>query len=279
MSLDAIRSELMKLSEKLTSGTVAEWEKYKYARDVELYVNINKELDKLGQKTLELNQDLIKKSHKVGYAVSMYDIDKQTGFKFAVINSGFANIPYGTIAKLMNDADFLASVSDLKAKAKRNIKQTISQGLIQGKGIPEISKGIKDSLGMSATRAVRIARTETQKAVNSGALDGTNYAQENGVKLVKQWISTKDSRTRPDHVAMDRQIAETEGTDGQMYFKTPEGDLGLAPGQFGIANQDIACRCSYVNITEDYQAPVIPQGIKTDFSNFNQWVENKFGAQ
>jgi hypothetical protein len=55
---------------------------------------------------------------------------------------------------------------------------------------------------------------------------------------VKQWDSTVDARTRSTHVGLDGQLREIE-----QPFKSPTGATAMYPGGFGVAGEDINCRC------------------------------------
>jgi hypothetical protein len=62
-------------------------------------------------------------------------------------------------------------------------------------------------------------------------------AKERGADIVKQWDSALDARTRPTHAAIDGQIREIDEP-----FES-EGHMAMHPGGFGIASEDINCRC------------------------------------
>ncbi len=298
-ALTGIRSELMKLNEKMGAGITQEWQKYKYARDVELYRNINKELEKLGQRTVDLTDDLKKYTYKQGYYAGIYDIDKKTGFTFTVSNPTFANIPVTAFEGLVKFDEFL-DVSHNPRLILGNfpelIKSAINQGLIRGKGVGEIAKVIKKEIGVKTWKAVQVAQTETLRATNKGALDSYAYAEQNGVKIRKKWLHgvvtfrTKRSyvnphpyEPRPEHEQLNNTYADVEGENGEMYFELKSGEdkgaLALAPGQFGIARQDIYCSCAISAETVDYKPPVMPEGINKDFSNFNSWYKDKVGSE
>ncbi len=95
-------------------------------------------------------------------------------------------------------------------------------------------------------RADTIARTESITALRAGRREGIEQAIEQGAiggRAIKRvWSATLDSRTRPDHVAMDNM--EVDGMD--TPFRLPDGSLMLFPGDTSMgasAAQTIACRC------------------------------------
>ena len=77
-----------------------------------------------------------------------------------------------------------------------------------------------------------------QMLYNAAALDYGKGAKERGCDLVKVWDSTLDMKTRPTHRECDGQVRELDEN-----FKNANGEA-KAPGQFGIASEDINCRCA-----------------------------------
>lgn len=91
------------------------------------------------------------------------------------------------------------------------------------------------------SRSTVIARTETIRASNAGALAAI---QDAGIGT-KQWLSTNDTRTRPDHRAADGQIvgaseAFTVGGEKLQYPGDPDAS----------AKQTIQCRCTVIPIVD-----------------------------
>ena len=78
--------------------------------------------------------------------------------------------------------------------------------------------------------AYRIARTEGHRIQNQSAMKAANKAKEKGADVVKQWDATLDSRTRPTHTLLDRQIRELEEP-----FEVA-GKKAMYPSGFGIAS-------------------------------------------
>ena len=69
-------------------------------------------------------------------------------------------------------------------------------------------------------------------------MDAANKAKEKGADVVKQWDATLDSRTRPHHAQLDGQIRELN-----KPFEVA-GRKAMYPSGFGIAAEDIHCRCA-----------------------------------
>ncbi len=84
-------------------------------------------------------------------------------------------------------------------------------------------------------RSTLIARTETTRAAGWGNVT----AFKEGGAEAKEWVATRDNRTRDDHDEMDGQVV---GIDEP--FETPGGEDGDHPGDFDDPAEDCNCRCT-----------------------------------
>ena len=117
--------------------------------------------------------------------------------------------------------DFLANyelqlLGDVSTELASGIKRTITQGVLQGKSIPEVARDIgrvvedpdafktagKTVFKTAQQRATLIARTETLRAHNEGR---KVFYREVGVKKVK-WITAHDERTCPECAPRDGKV-------------------------------------------------------------------------
>lgn len=92
-------------------------------------------------------------------------------------------------------------------------------------------------------RAEVIARTESITALRAGRDEGVRQAIEQGAmeNVTKEWDSTGDARTRPDHLKMDGDKAEMD-----KPFTAPDGSELMYPGDTSLnadASQTAMCRC------------------------------------
>jgi len=117
--------------------------------------------------------------------------------------------------------DFLANyelqlLGDVSTELASGIKRTITQGVLQGKSIPEVARDIgrvvedpeafktagKTVFKTAQQRATLIARTETLRAHNEGR---KVFYREVGVRKVK-WITAHDERTCPECAPRDGKV-------------------------------------------------------------------------
>lgn len=97
--------------------------------------------------------------------------------------------------------------------------------------------------------AQRIARTESTNVLNEATLQrGFAMEAEQGIPMVKVWISARDSRVRPTH-------APVTGAHGQVRplrepFSVGEALLMRPGDESGPLDEVIQCRCSITVLTE-----------------------------
>lgn len=122
---------------------------------------------------------------------------------------------------------------------KKTVKAEITRGFSGGKGYEWIARRISLKAGISQNRAFTIARTEGHRVTSEAEMDCMAAAKEKGADVVKEWISTLDSVTRGTHVELDGQIRELE----EEFVIPSSGARAMYPGGFGIASEDVNCRC------------------------------------
>lgn len=135
-----------------------------------------------------------------------------------------------------------------------NIKQDISVGLMNGDRYSTMANRIKRSVDGDYKKAVRIARTETHRVREAGNHDAAvsvNDALKGstaGIRMTKTWRTMKDERVRPVKAKGKNRKYDHRKMEGVTIpvdeaFTLPSGAKTLAPGQSGVAGEDINCRC------------------------------------
>ncbi len=138
---------------------------------------------------------------------------------------------------LKNDAG--TKITSITNTTRQNIRDRLAAGVVKGENIYQLADRIR---GLYAEyykkRSQAIARTEVISASNLGAIAG---AVQTGLPLKKEWISTRDTRTREAHVQADGQIV------GQHDPFTVWGEKLNYPGDIGLGaspQNTIQCRCA-----------------------------------
>lgn len=184
--------------------------------------------------------DYLEKSYVNGYVGMYYDLHISSGIPLVIpINQQQvvkalktdSKLSQGLYERLGEDVNYL----------KRSIRAELSRGISNGSTWNEmaahIAKGMNSPFRKAYNNAIRIARTEGHRIQNEAALDGQRGAKSKGADIVKQWDSTLDSRTRPEHRECDGQIREIDEP-----FDVG-GEKMQAPGVGGSARNVCNCRC------------------------------------
>jgi hypothetical protein len=168
-------------------------------------------------------------------------------------------------------------LNDILEKNRRSViydlKQAINIGLTNGDTVDMTARRISKVLDGDYKKAVRVARTETHRVREAGFYEGARDFDEQlkstdtNMRMVKIWRTMKDERVRPqrrkkgkggkwstkmghgaNHMIMDGQTVLVD-----EKFTLSDGNVTDAPGQSGIAAQDINCRCfvRYKLMSED----------------------------
>jgi HK97 family phage portal protein len=120
------------------------------------------------------------------------------------------------------------------------LKVSLGEGLDAGEGTDQLAQRVKTVMGdRIRSSAEVIARTEVLSSYNGGALEG--YRQS-GVVDGKQWLASLDERTRSTHVDAHGQVVALDED-----FEVGAGS-GPAPGQIGLPEEDIMCRCAMLAV-------------------------------
>lgn len=192
-------------------------------------------LDNLKSNNFTSIQDYLRTCYEDGFIGTMYDlqgqgiplifpIDQEQMIRAIVHDTKLSDNLYKTLGHDVNDL-------------KRNISSTISRGIAANDSYANIARSIRINGDVYRNKAYRIARTEGHRITQEATYDAQMKAKETGADVVKQWDSTLDSRTRPEHRQLDGQIREVDEA-----FEI-SGSKAMYPGNFGRASLDINCRC------------------------------------
>lgn len=121
---------------------------------------------------------------------------------------------------------------------KKQIAKHISRGIATSSSYAHIARNIDGASNIGFNKAMRIARTEGHRIQVLSANDAQHAAKAKGCEVVKQWDATLDGRTRPMHRLLDGKLAEIDEP-----FVVDDMEV-MYPGGFGIASQDVNCRCA-----------------------------------
>ena len=155
----------------------------------------------------------------------------------------FELVDAGTIKRLSTVEENLLPYKVVNGKLDvrwnvAKINAEVTQGILQGESIPNISKRLSAVLDMNKTSAIRNARTTVTSAENKGRVDMMHDAAEKGVIMKKGWSAHTDGRERASHAALDGDFVDIddEFANGLQYPGDPDGE----------PEEVYNCRCSLV---------------------------------
>ena len=244
-SLDTVRKQTATLYEKhAKDGILSMSEVSKYNRLGNLEKDIAAEMTRLGGKQVRATTKAIKDV----YQESAYRTAYALNTEMPDIAMNFGLLPTKQVeASVINPISIKwpESVKFNTITATKQIREAITAGIIQGKSYPDVARVIKEKFDMAAYKAERIVRTEAHRARSMGQLATLEEAHEQGVPMLKVWITAMDQRVRDIHGPMDGQKVEMFDEDGNPgLFWDGNNNKAPAPGMFGVAKSDINCRCA-----------------------------------
>ncbi|MCG1816596.1 phage head morphogenesis protein [Staphylococcus epidermidis] len=245
------------------------------------YNRLNKELNRIGQM---LSQDYrevakaIKQSQQNIYiekymmSLFLYEIASQTSMNFDIPTTQTIQT---AIEQPIEFIKLVPTLQKHRDDTLKRIRMHITQGIMSGEGYSKIAKALRDDLGMAKAQSVRVARTETGRALSQAGLDSAMVAKDNGINMKKRWYATKDTRTRDTHRHLDGTSVDIEDN-----FHS-SGCVGPAPKLFvGVASakENINCRCKLLYYIDEDELPTTMR-TKEDgvipFTNYREWEKNK----
>lgn len=211
----------------------------------------------------------------------MWDLEQTGEFSF---NYGLFN--RDTIKATIEKKDMIENPMDRITKKRLlengilKVQSTLTQGLIQGIPYNRMAKDIRDSINGNFNDALRIIRTEGQRAQVLGQQAIYDKAEAEGIEGKWIWDAALDDRTRESHQALD---GVERGEDGYFTFLAGpnKGAKTIEPLQSGIASEDINCRCrlrfEVAGIKPDARIMTDDDGQPINIKNmkYDEWLEWK----
>lgn len=158
---------------------------------------------------------------------------------------------------------------------RQRVQSVMTQGILQGKGIPELAKDVSRNLGArSLGDAVRYSRTMATGVENAARINAYDRAQGMGIQMQKTWIATLDRRTRPEHRVLDRQTIDTD-----KPFKNAFGEI-MYPGDPNANPSNIwNCRCTLISQIKGFERDMSDLSLrntsKLDGMSYEEWLKAK----
>lgn len=260
--MQSIKSIERLLSEGKPEGVDAgEW-----ARTVAMRQNTKKELEsvvdalaaglaKAGQNALAVTNASLPESAATARRIASWQVSNMAGLDVSrLIGHNYAALAATAATSYHGKFDLKAwqGVAD-RGQCMKAIKRAVTRGLLTGEHPEMIAQRFEglfegtEPLSPHA-RAVRIARTETNRVMNEATLERIVEANAKGIKTLKRWDAKLDERVRDSHARVHGEVR----ADGEKF-----SNGCLKPGDGGPA-ESINCRCSLEPVLEGFDPVVVP---------------------
>lgn len=155
---------------------------------------------------------------------------------------------------------------------QNNIKNELTRLFLIGASMPKVSSRLAELGYSSYRRAMTITRTEAGRVQAIARQKAQMEAEKIGIKFEKQWVATLDKRTRHNHQELDGVRVKPKG-----YFKI-NGHKTKQPHMFGIASEDINCRCRTISRLKGDDTAILRRDNETkrvvEYKNYREWEAN-----
>jgi hypothetical protein len=269
-TLTMIRGEMSKIYEKYSKkGLLTKAEMTQYNRYASMEKQILSILKPALKATVKEIQRLMPDMYNESFFHYAWAMDNGTEMR---LNWGIQNpknvMELFDIANPKN-IELANALKNYDLEAQITIRNALLKGLSMGKGYASMVKGLSEALNTIGWKALRILRTEGQRAISKGQDDAYLEAQQMGIEGKIIWDATLDLRTRKTHQDADGQ----EKVDGLF-------NIGGWPARYPCdinlpAGESINCRCRERFEIDGYSSQlrrskengVIP------YMKYNEWIE------
>lgn len=130
-------------------------------------------------------------------------------------------------------------IAGITKTTRDQVTALLQNASAEGVGIDEMKRRLRETFeGWTSSKAETVARTEVVGASNAANLAAY---QISGLVEGKEWLAVQDENTRESHSEMDGQERSIHDA-----FDSPSGNSAQGPGLFGVAAEDINCRCTVI---------------------------------
>ena len=193
------------------------------------------------------------------------------------ISAGLPLLPENYIETLVDNPVDGLRLSDRLYKNTEKVaagaSQQLMRGIVRGKGYDWVAGRMTEATEANYRQALRIARTEGGQVQSAAKQTYYEEAKKKGIQMKKRWMSTLDKKTRHTHQALDGQLREIDED-----FTAPSGATGKGPRLFGVAKEDINCRCTTVQELEGYPTEMRRDnegGGLIQYQTYEAWAKEK----
>lgn len=234
-ALSLVKRRIAELTEQYQQNPELQSKIYQRQYQEKLKEQLEAALNGLSDKTLKNTTGYLELSYQDAFIGANYNIKAEGYDMFLPYDREKMNkVIYNSAGgfRLSKDA-YDGDVDNLRKK----LQSELSRGLNAGMSYAAISRMAASKMEVSYNSMKRIIATEGHRVQNEAKMDCMHDARNAGADIVKEWSATMDATTRERHAILDGQIRELDDPFTALGAETQY------PGGFGIASEDINCRC------------------------------------
>lgn len=249
---------------KITADDFKKWKQTKLQASKQyqdLINTLSSDLAKVDQKAMSIANGYMPEAYALNFNYSTYEIETNTS-----ANTSFNLYSRETVERLIKQDEITLPKRKVDIPLdqqwnKQHLNSAITQGILQGKSIPNVAKNLQQVTDMGRRAAVRNARTMMTGAQNSGRIDAYERASDLGIKIQKEWMATLDTRTRDSHAEMDGERVDWDDkfSNGLEYPGDPSGP----------PEEVYNCRCTLVPYYPEHKDAI---GSRL---TYNEWAKGR----
>ena len=212
--------------------------------------NIEMNVNNLYARADEQFRQLLGEEYTGGYYRAMYDLQTRLGYsgQFSTITREMVE---NTLAYPWSGANFSDRLWRNKTALVDTIRETLTQGMIRGDNIRDMSRAVADKLNSSYRNAERLVRTETSHIHNTAeiaAYEAAGYEEY-------EFMASLGERT----------CEVCGGLDGQ-HFK-------IADIQYGVNFPPVHPNCRCTTVGWEPEEEELPEGEQQEELSYEDWYD------
>lgn len=260
--LKMLREEMGRMYEKYEKGgTLTYAEMTKFNRLEKVFADIKEHTILAYDDIFNNIERALKDVYQEGYYLTAWKVQEESQKAFMTSAVG-EEVVRRALDNPISGLTLADTLEKKRVEIEYTIRQTVNRGLVEGVTYAAMANELVGKLDNDNTKAVRIVRTEAHRVMEQGRQDSRDYADAHGVVTMKEWLSGADKRVRDTHRRLNgRKIKNDE------YFEA-SGGRALVPGGFGIAREDVNCRCITITSVESIKKPSLKDIERMTYEEF-----------
>ena len=237
---------------KITEDEYKKWRKGKVMygkRFTEMKEQCAKQLLNVNQTALAYVNGELPEVYAINYNALAGSVDGVGGYSFTLVDADTVRNLAVTDTSLLPYKE-IDPEQDIPWNMKKINSETL-QGILQGESMDKIANRILKVQAMNFAQAIRAARTIVTGAENKGRMDSYRRAQEDGIVLEKEWLSSEQpGRTRDWHMPG---AFKSLVVDIDEPFVNEIGEI-MYPGDPSADGANVwNCRCSMSAVVKGFK--------------------------